>query len=299
MLPYLRLMRPANILTAIADILLGVAASGYISCAFYPPSVILEEFFQPIVYLVLATSGLYAGGIVFNDIFDHELDAVERPERPIPSGQVSLKEAATWGIILLLTGIYFAAKVNVLAGCLALSVALLALFYNSFAKESVILGPMIMGSCRAANLLMGLSIVPGLIFANMYLAIIPIIYIGAITLISRGEVHGANAYQHRIAGFLYLAVVLIILLLGGRKDFSILIALPFMLFWLYQIIPSWWNAGISLDPEDVMKSVKAGVIGLISLDAAIAAGFAGWYVGLLILSLLPISWLLAKLFAVT
>ena len=32
---------------------------------------------------------LYAAGMVLNDAFDAELDARERPERPIPSGRIS------------------------------------------------------------------------------------------------------------------------------------------------------------------------------------------------------------------
>ena len=39
---------------------------------------------ERLAWLLVATATLYAGGIVFNDYFDRTLDAVERPERPIP-----------------------------------------------------------------------------------------------------------------------------------------------------------------------------------------------------------------------
>ncbi|MEM0982243.1 MAG: polyprenyltransferase, partial [Cyanobacteria bacterium P01_H01_bin.58] len=45
--------------------------------------------------------------------------------------------------------------------------------------------------------------------------------------------------------------------------------------------------------------VKSGVLSLIVLDAAIAAGFAGWPYGLAVLALLPLSIVLARMFAVT
>ena len=32
---------------------------------------------------------IYAAGIVLNDVFDYEIDRVERPGRPLPSGRVS------------------------------------------------------------------------------------------------------------------------------------------------------------------------------------------------------------------
>ncbi len=52
-------------------------------------------------------------------------------------------------------------------------------------------------------------------------------------------------------------------------------------------------------PLNIRKAVKAGVISLIVMDASLAATFMGWQYGLVVLALLPISILLAKVFAVT
>ena len=72
----LRLMRPANIITAVSDILAGIAIAGYFK----------EDYVSlfPVILLVFSTVGLYGGGVVFNDVFDAELDSVERPERLFP-----------------------------------------------------------------------------------------------------------------------------------------------------------------------------------------------------------------------
>ena len=75
----LSLTRPANLVTAIADVLAGMAIAGYFRV--YDPAP------APVGWLALATVGLYGGGVVFNDVFDAELDAVERPERPIGHGR--------------------------------------------------------------------------------------------------------------------------------------------------------------------------------------------------------------------
>src|SRR5687767_9745488 len=99
---YLRMMRPANIVTSVADVLAGIAIAGYFTNL---PLVTIS--FYPIVLLCLSTIGLYGGGIVFNDVFDAELDKKERPERAIPSGLVSKSEATAFGIFLLLWGIGF------------------------------------------------------------------------------------------------------------------------------------------------------------------------------------------------
>ena len=87
------LIRPANIITAISDILAGSAIAGYF-IEFYTPSI------SKLILLLLSTSCLYAGGIVFNDIFDINIDRSERPERPLPKGQISLKNAQIFGISL-------------------------------------------------------------------------------------------------------------------------------------------------------------------------------------------------------
>ena len=95
--PLLSLTRPANLVTAVADVLAGMAIAGYF--LLYEPNV------GAIGWLCLATVGLYGGGVVFNDVFDADLDAIERPERPIPSGAVSKQTAMVLGISLLAVGI--------------------------------------------------------------------------------------------------------------------------------------------------------------------------------------------------
>lgn len=86
LLSYLRLMRPANIVTSVADILLGFAASGLVQNPFFSDGHFNISGLDALLWLILSTIGLYGGGVVFNDVFDAELDKVERPERPIPSG---------------------------------------------------------------------------------------------------------------------------------------------------------------------------------------------------------------------
>src|SRR5687768_15036563 len=175
-------MRPANIVTAIVDILAGVIISGYLASPEYSLS--------PVLLLLLATIGLYGGGVVMNDVFDAELDSIERPERPIPSGLISKAQAAFLGIFLLSSGVVFAFLVSNFSGTLALIIAIAAIAYDKWSKHSSFWGPLNMGMCRGLNLLLGLSIIPARATEYWFLAIVPIIYIAAITMISRGEVHG-------------------------------------------------------------------------------------------------------------
>ncbi|NKI31931.1 UbiA-like protein EboC [Croceivirga thetidis] len=285
---YLRLCRPPNLPTAAADILAGLAIIG----AFSSPSWPVEALF-----LVVSSIFLYAGGVVFNDFFDYEIDLVERPERPLPSGTIPLKNAAIFGALLMLTGLLLATLVSIFSGVVALVLILTILLYDSWGKNHSFFGPLNMGLCRGLNLLLGMSLVQT--FDYWQYALIPVLFIFAVTLISRGEVHGNNKKNIIFAGVLYGLVLISVMLLNnlyGVEQFGYLLFLG--LFAIMVLIPL-IRAYRENIPKNIMKAVKAGVLSIILLDAAIASAFAGLQIGLLIVLLLPLSILLAKAFAVT
>ncbi|MEH2167474.1 MAG: UbiA-like protein EboC [Nostoc sp.] len=297
---YLELMRPANIVTAWADILVGFAASG--SGIIFTKLINGEATFAiliPLAWLLLATTGLYGGGIVFNDVFDAELDAKERPNRAIPSGRVSRQNATLLGSILFVIGIIAAFQVSLLSAAIAIFIALSCLLYNSLAKHHPFFGPLNMGLCRGSNLLLGVSAVPEIIGERWYLALIPVLYIAAITAISQGEVHGGKKITGVVALLLIAIVLTAVLALGLLEEYTAIAALPFAILLAIRILPNFIKAVREPIAENIRNAVKIGVLSLIVLDATVASGFAGLYYGLLVLILLPISMKLAKVFAVT
>ncbi len=285
---YLRLMRPANLPTAAADVLAGAAIAGILSAAPIGPN---------IFYLVLASVFLYAGGVVLNDVFDYGLDIIERPERPIPSGLVPLKSAATFGSALLIIGVLFAFLVNQSSGILAITLACAIVLYDAFSKKNSFFGPLNMGLCRALNLVLGMSIFGEV--NNWWYGIIPLSYIFAITLISRGEVHGNNKNHIIWAGVLYAGVILAVVTIVMTKTENLLQTVPFLMLFAFLIFKPLVRAFLLNSPENIKKAVIAGVLSLIVLDAGLAVGFSVWWYGLLLLLLLPLSILLSKIFAVT
>ncbi|MBN3911118.1 MAG: UbiA-like protein EboC [Nostoc sp. NMS1] len=293
-------MRPANIVTAWADILVGFAASG--SGSIFAKLINGEATFAiliPLAWLLLATTGLYGGGIVFNDVFDAELDAKERPNRAIPSGRVSRQNAALLGSILFAIGIIAAFQVSWLSAAIAILIALSSLLYDSLAKHHPFFGPLNMGLCRGSNLLLGVSAVPAMIGERWYLALIPVLYIAAITAISQGEVHGGKKITGVLALLLIAIVLTAVLALGILGDYTAIAALPFAIFLAIRVLPNFVKAASEPVAENIRNAVKIGVLSLIVLDATVASGFAGLYYGLLVLILLPISMKLAQIFAVT
>ncbi|WP_036483990.1 UbiA-like protein EboC [Myxosarcina sp. GI1] len=290
---YLQLLRPANIITAWADIFLGFAAAGAVSTE------INEANFIALGWLILATTGLYGGGVVLNDVCDAELDAVERPERPIPSGRASKEGAIALGVALLSTAIIAAAMVSKLSAVLAITIAAAAFIYDKWGKHQTFLGPLNMGACRGGNLLLGVSAVPMALSDRWFLALIPIVYIAAITAISQGEVRGGDKTTGIVAIALIALVIGSILGLGFLPQYDVLITLPFLVLFAFLVLPAFVKAAVTPQAKLIQLAVKAGVLALIVLDATIAAGFTNWLYGLCLLALLPLSRLLSRLFAVT
>jgi 4-hydroxybenzoate polyprenyltransferase len=237
--------------------------------------------------------------VVFNDVCDAQLDKIERPERPIPSDRISLPTATLFGCLLLGVGILAAAQVSQLSLILAISIAILALIYNRFSKHHSLLGPFNMGLCRGCNLLLGFSAVPLLVSQRWYLALIPIIYIAAVTAISRGEVTGGKSKKGVIALVLLGIVLISLLALSWTPNYTFLAALPFWVLLAIRVFPAWYKATVDPQPDIIRHAVKIGVISLILLDATFGAGFTDVFSGFLILSLLPLSLALARLFSVT
>ena len=283
-------MRPANIVTAVSDILAGIAISGFFLSS--------PEDHSSVVWLILSTMGLYGGGVVMNDVFDAGLDAIERPERPIPSGLISRREAATLGVSLLVAGVLFGFLASIVSGTLAFAIAVAAVIYDRWAKHDSVLGPLNMGVCRGLNLLLGISIIPASVAGHWYLAIVPIIYIAAITMISRGEVHGGKKMTMYAAGVLYIAAMSGILYVSLQHGQAIGTAL-FILIWAFMVFLPLKNAISKPEGRLIGRAVKAGVLALILMNAAWASAFGVTYLALIIILLLPLSILLARVFAVT
>jgi UbiA prenyltransferase family protein len=193
-----RMLRPPNVFTAFADALAGllvVRASGLAvrdaDCA-----------------LILSSGLIYLAGLVLNDYFDREVDAAERPGRPIPSGDVSATTAAAIGVALLATGVGLACWVSQTAGAVATCLAAAVISYDALLKKTR-LSPWSMGTCRALNFLLGLSpllaagAVPPIAWTG---PILLGLYIVALTYIARDEVQGNSAQRAR-TGLLAIAAL--------------------------------------------------------------------------------------------
>ena len=288
---FLELMRPANVITALTDVVAGMAIVGFSFGS-------LPYQRWPIILLGISSMCLYAGGVVFNDIFDHDLDKIERPERALPSGRILRSEAIFGGILLLSLGIFLAFWQNRLPGFVAIIITALALFYDYKGKHMKFFGPINMGLCRAFNLLLGMSVYELGVLEHFPLIGIPLIYIAAITLVSRGEVHGSQSTPLWIATGLFL-IVHISQIWAGYSMHVVWQVIPLVCVHaglMYSVlIPALKNPS----GANIGKTVKMGVLTLILMNAAWASVSQQAYVAYFVLALLPLSMWIGKKFAVS
>lgn len=290
----LQLIRPANIITAIADIFAGIAIAGFLF-----PEIWNQELLIQILLLLISTTGLYSGGIIFNDIFDYETDKVNRPERVLPSGRISLKQGKILGAVLFLIGILSAFLVSELSGIIAVIVMFLALLYDKFAKHNKLLGPINMGLCRGGNLILGMSINLTLDPKYWIIGLVPVIFISAITLTAQKETKGKNKIAIGIAMLLDLFIVLAFFIMSFYTELSLWNTALFLTLWYGMNTYAKAKAVINNNPLFIQKAVKMGILSLIPLNASYVAGFSSVFMAVFVMCLLPLSLFLSKKFPVT
>lgn len=153
---YIKITRPVNSLFAGFAVLLGIIiAKGTV------PGV------SPAEYLILipVVAMITAAGNVINDYYDRDIDAVNRPERPIPSGSVSPKGALVYSIVLFILGIALSFFTGYLCLIIAAVNSLLLVLYALKLKGIPFAGNISVSYLSASIFLFGGALygLPGLI----------------------------------------------------------------------------------------------------------------------------------------
>ena len=146
---YLRLMRPINCLMMGFAVIVGAALAS-------PDA--LNTLWQNLVYGFVTGFMLTAASMAINDYYDREIDAINEPNRPIPSGLIKPKEALIFSLIS--TAIGFAASyLTDTAYLLCLVTAIIAwivsVAYTTVGKRSGLVGNFLVSACVAVPFIYG------------------------------------------------------------------------------------------------------------------------------------------------
>ncbi len=115
---YIQLTRPFTLIAPLVGFLAGAA----IGAGGIPPAV---SFLG-----TLAASLLNAASNVINQVFDRQIDLINKPDRPIPAGKISISKAIVFSVILYLASILLAAVVNVYFFAIVIVTALITAAYS-------------------------------------------------------------------------------------------------------------------------------------------------------------------------
>ncbi|MEV7828792.1 SCO3242 family prenyltransferase [Microbacterium enclense] len=132
---------------------------------------------------------LYSAGMALNDWADADLDALERPERPIPSGRITRSRALAVGAGLTALGIGSAFAAGRASGLVSLALAGALWAYDLVFKPTAA-GPVVMAVCRGLDVMMGAA-GPGWRGALLPASAVAV-HTVAVTAVSRGEVDGST-----------------------------------------------------------------------------------------------------------
>jgi 4-hydroxybenzoate polyprenyltransferase len=257
----LRLGRISNLPTVWTNVLVGaLLAGGSLADARIP-------------VLMVALSLFYVGGMFLNDAFDRGFDARHRPDRPIPSGQVSAREVFTFGFGLLALGLAAVAVAGrgadglpswraVAAGA-ALAGAIV--LYDAHHKDNP-LSPLVMGLCRVLVVVTAAFAVAAQLPAPVLLAAVALLcHLIGLTYLAKQE------HLDRFGSLWPLAFLALPLLYG------VVLALDAPPAWLplalyAAVLGRAWSCLRRRAPGDVPRAVVTLIAGMSVLDAVVLAG---------------------------
>ncbi len=266
-----------------------------------------------IIPAAIASLLLYAGGLAMNDWFDLAEDRRDRPTRPLPSGEIPQSQVFVAWLLLCIAGVGTAAIASLPAAGVAAVLAGLVLAYNAGMKRIAVLGPIVMGSCRAASFLLGLAVaqrsLPDLAVAAWpCLAIAG--YVASLTAIAGREAicHriGLRRYLPAFVIFAWTWVVCVTMLNLGllwRNEWQSTLEIFLLLIVLVQAVKAARRLRGTPPPKVVQATVGSLVLALLPLQASIAVlasvgtgSLAGLVAGAALLLAWPIAAALAGKF---
>ncbi|MCF3131272.1 UbiA family prenyltransferase [Streptomyces olivochromogenes] len=285
------LLRIPAVFTVPGDVLAGTAAAG-------------ARAGRSTALAIGASVCLYEAGMALNDWADRDEDAVQRPQRPLPSGRIRPRAALAAAGTLSVAGLALAACAGRRTFAVAAPLAATVWAYDLKLKHTPA-GPVAMAAARSLDLLLGAAATDG----PLRPALAPAALLGshtcAVTLVSRREAEGGSTTAPLVALVATAAVATTVSggagVLRGAKvlrgaDVSREGAVRSALALGYGVTFARPLAHAVLNPSPVLtqRAVGAGIRATIALQGALAAWAGAPGTGLLATALAPVAARLAR-----
>ncbi len=267
--PYFNLVRFPNTFTAWADIILSYAISG------------AKFSLYKIILLICASTCVYWGGFILNDLIDESEDRKTAANRPLVIGEVRRKDAYNLFFILSLLGIFISLVAGWKSLLIYIAILILSCLYN-LSPRLIWYSPYLLAGCRFLNICLGASkgsfskevLLAGLI---IFLHILVICYFSRS---ERGRWNKNDIYSSLIIVQIQTLCVLIVLCIYSAW------LLPLGLAYCVIMQHSAMSCIRECDNISCLNAVKRGLGLVIFIDAVLAGVFAGVFPMLIIIILI-------------
>ena len=155
---FLRILRPVN------SVMMGVGILvGFVVAARFNSTLLLT----PLALAFVTGFTLTGSAMVINDYFDREIDDVNEPTRPIPSGDVKPNEAIVYSVALSIVGLTAAYFTSIETLGIAVFSWLVMISYSAWGKRTGFPGNLMVSTCIALPFVYG-----GVIAGNVSTALL-------------------------------------------------------------------------------------------------------------------------------
>jgi len=257
----IRLVRPGAVLASATICLVGASLAS-------------PEESIAVLLAMLAVGFAVASANVFNDVVDLEADRINVPDRPLPSGRVSVRAAMVWCSTLALLAVLVALSLSVAHALTVVAVLGTSAWYSLQLKRILVVGPLVVALLLASALVFGATAGTSVPSSIMIGAIeIAIFTFGRETLKGVRDIEGdqlggtatvANVWGAETAVAIFAACCGVVIAVSAMAGALTHFAVMALLVGIPGIVGSivWWTSGRDLTAWVIASSAWLWVTGL-------------------------------------
>jgi geranylgeranylglycerol-phosphate geranylgeranyltransferase len=218
LIAYFQLSRPVNVFITFVSIPVACWIAGGTASSW------------PFILLAGITGALItAGANAINDAFDIDIDRINRPDRPLPRGTLTLHDARRMWLIVSITALGINLFLNSTALLIAVLAVVLLYFYSARLKRTVLIGNFVIGLMTGMAFIYG-----GVVVGRIEHALVPAIFAFLVNLArellkdvedmegDRREHAMTLPIKYGVVTALVLATISLLVLIGATIAASIL-----------------------------------------------------------------------------
>jgi geranylgeranylglycerol-phosphate geranylgeranyltransferase len=179
---------------------------------------------------------LTAASMAINDYYDREIDAINEPKRPIPSGLIKPKEALAFAGALSVLGFLTAGLTNpiMVSRCIVIAFIFwfISISYVTFGKRTGFPGNLMVSACVSAPFIYGSLTLSGIVKSNIWVFVAMVFLSNTGREVTKGivDVQGDRVRNVRTLAVLY-----------GERKAAIIATAFYLLAVTLTPLPSLWN----------------------------------------------------------